>query len=313
MAPPQVVLVQSPQQSVFLAMREALAHRGPYSSRHVLQPLRRIVARAEYEPLLRPLRAGHNGGVPDVVVPLVASSDVSVRDQVAAVREYSPQQFLDDIETLGGDAAVWRTAARDPGTWLRSYAALSDLCWQALEPRWRLLRPAFDAEAERVGVAAVRGCLPAALNTLSSRLTFTDDGFRVDGRQLIPYAGRRLALVPSIGAPDQLFVNGMEPDVISIAYPLRGLPDVSPVRPVEDPLEVILGVPRAQILRLLREPLNVGMIAADLGVTPGAATRHCDVLLRAGLIARERRGRQVFVARTARGNNLLDVLWSDRG
>ncbi|MFI5691874.1 ArsR/SmtB family transcription factor [Kribbella sp. NPDC051586] len=308
MAQPQVVLVQSPQQSVFLALREALGHRGPYSSRHVLQPLRRIVARAEYEPLLRPLRPGQNGGVPDVVVPLIPPSDVSVPDQVAAMREYSPQLFLDEIETLGGDSAVWRTAARDPENWLRAYAELSDLCWRALEPRWRLLRPAFDAEAERVGMAAVRDRLPDALNTISSRLTFTDDSFCIDGSQLIPYAGRRLALVPSIGAPDQLFVNGMEPDVISIAYPLRGFPDVSPVRSVEDPLDVVLGGPRARVLRMLGCALTVGAIAAELGVTPAAASRHCDVLTRAGLITRDRHGRQVLVSRTSRGNNLLDVL-----
>ncbi|MFD3404941.1 ArsR/SmtB family transcription factor [Kribbella sp. NPDC058693] len=305
----QVTVTQSPHQSVYLALREAASCRGPFSSRHVLRPLHSLVSRPDYARALHPVRR-HGGGqlVPTALVPLAPVRDVPLPEQVEALHGYGGQKLMDDIATLGSDAPIWRRAVADPDRWLRTYAELIDLGWQALEQRWNLLRPAIDAETERLGVATVRGCLPSALNTISPRLTFTESGFSVDGHEPVPYDGRRLALVPGIGAPDTLFVHYQGPSVISIAYPLRDLPDVSPARPVEDPLEVVLGVPRARILRLLREPLNVGMIAADLAVTPAAATRHCDVLLRAGLIARERRGRQVLISRTTRGEKLLDVL-----
>lgn len=305
----QVTVAHSPQQSVYIALREASSTRGPFSTRGVLGPVRSLVARPEYDHLLRPTRRyGLGAIVPNALVPLAAVRDITVSEQVDALHEYSAQTLLDDIENLGPGAPLWRQAAADPEQWLRTYAGLVGRCWQLFEQRWRLLRPAVDAEIERLGVASVRHCLVSALNTLSPRLTFTETGVSVDGHEPVRFEGRPLVLVPGIGARDTLFVHDADPSVFSIAYPLRSLPDVSPVRPVQDPLEVVLGVPRARVLRMLNAAQPVGAVAAELRVTPAAASRHCDVLVRAGLVTRERRGRQVLVSRTLRGDHLLDVL-----
>jgi DNA-binding transcriptional ArsR family regulator len=305
----RVTIAQSPQQSVFLALREAVSCRGPFSARPVLRSLPNVVARPAYARALRPLRRdGQHGALPDAVVPLAASHDTPVTQQVEALHEFSGQALLDDIDTLGPCAQPWRQAVGDPDRWLRTYAELTRVTWHALERRWHALRPVFDAEVERLGIAIVRGCLPDVLNTLSPRLRFTETGYGVDGQPMRSFDGRSLVLVPSIGAADTLFIQNDDPELVTVAYPLRDLPDTDPVQPAEDPLEVVLGVPRAHILRLLAIPLNVGTIAAELRVTPAAATRHCDVLVRAGLITRERHGREVRVTRTTRGTHLLDLL-----
>jgi DNA-binding transcriptional ArsR family regulator len=305
----QVAITKSPQQSVYLALREAASCRGPFSQRAVLEPLPALVSRPDYQHALLPTRRkGGCRSVPDALVPLLAARDVSVAEQTDALQELSGQAFLDEIDALGADAPAWRRSVVDPERWLRMYAELSRICWRALEGRWRLLGPAFDAEIERLGAASVRGCLVSALNLVSPRLSFTETGFSVDGHAEVPYAGRRVLLAPSLGGTDTLLVHSDSPDVVSIAYPLRDLPDVAPVPPTRDAVEVVLGVPRASILRMLDRPLQVGAVAARLGVTPAAASRHCDVLVRAGLVVRERRGREVLVIRTSRGGLLIDVL-----
>ena len=55
------------------------------------------------------------------------------------------------------------------------------------------------------------------------------------------------------------------------------------------------------------EPLAAGAVAEAIIATPGAATHHLRALEGAGLIVRERSGRNVIVHRTARGTNLLGL------
>jgi hypothetical protein len=107
---------------------------------------------------------------------------------------------------------------------------------------------------------------------------------------------------------DTLFVHFEGSDIVSIACPLRDLSDVGPAQPRADPLEVVPGVPRSRVLRMLGTPQPIGAIAAELAVRPAAASRHCNLQVRAALITRERHGRQVLASRTTRGTNLLDVL-----
>jgi len=69
-----------------------------------------------------------------------------------------------------------------------------------------------------------------------------------------------------------------------------------------------LGPHRTQILRALDRPANMRGLTAALNYTASALTYQCNRLVQAGLIQRERRGREVMVSRTERGAALLDLL-----
>lgn len=53
----------------------------------------------------------------------------------------------------------------------------------------------------------------------------------------------------------------------------------------------------------------MGQLAAMAGTVPSAITYHCDRLEAAGLIRRERRGREVWILRTRRGHEIIDIFF----
>ena len=73
------------------------------------------------------------------------------------------------------------------------------------------------------------------------------------------------------------------------------------------PLEALLGMPRAALLRALDRPATAGELAARLSLVPSGITHHVDVMEPAGLVTRERRGQYVVVRRTARGARLIEL------
>jgi DNA-binding transcriptional ArsR family regulator len=83
---------------------------------------------------------------------------------------------------------------------------------------------------------------------------------------------------------------------------VRGL---ATAEPPEAALESLLGAPRAAILRALVCPTSIGRLAETLRSVPSAATHHVGALEAAGLVTRDRSGRNVLVRRTERGEALL--------
>jgi DNA-binding transcriptional ArsR family regulator len=70
-------------------------------------------------------------------------------------------------------------------------------------------------------------------------------------------------------------------------------------------LEALLGAQRARLLGFLDRLRSAGEVATALVASPGAATHHLRALEAAGLVIRERVGRNVVVHRTRRGSALL--------
>jgi DNA-binding MarR family transcriptional regulator len=69
----------------------------------------------------------------------------------------------------------------------------------------------------------------------------------------------------------------------------------------------VLGAARARILLNL-DRSSAGALARRTGCSPATVTYHCNVLEAAGLLRRERRGKQVLVSRTPRGRELVALL-----
>ncbi len=79
--------------------------------------------------------------------------------------------------------------------------------------------------------------------------------------------------------------------------------------------EVTLSQYRALVVLASRGPQGVAAIADSLGITPPTASRLCERLVRKGLVRRRtdrNDRRQVRVALTDSGHNLVDVVTSRR-
>jgi DNA-binding transcriptional ArsR family regulator len=306
---PDVSVAVSPLQSVYLLMRDAVSGQSLPLAPPVLEPLR--AALGGRAGVLGPVRRGRPGLVPSALVPVPPHRDVGVAEQVQRLRDYPPDDLVADIAAMGPAAGGWRPVADRARRWLDGYVEATDAAWLLLRAWWPTVRPLIDRETERVGVACVRGGLDTVLNTLSRRLSYTDGVFYLDGDRSDPIEprGRRLVLVPSVVSADTLFIHQSEPDLLGVAYPVRGQAAAGRAGTAgADRLGAVLGAARAALLRRLEAPMTMAALAAQLNVTPGAVTRHCDLLGRAGLIGRERRGQAVLASRTDAGTALLGLL-----
>ncbi|HEY2551366.1 MAG TPA: winged helix-turn-helix domain-containing protein [Streptosporangiaceae bacterium] len=244
-------------------------------------------------------------------------ADVSAADQVQRLHEVSESTLLADLDrNFGGEVPPWwRPAADRPRNWLDSFAAVSMDGWEVIEPLWRSAQPLIDRETRRVGAAVVRGGTEALLNSLHPRIRYHDGELTVlDACDSVrDLAGRKLALVPMICGPNGTAVSFDLPEVAFVGYPVRGFSGsgcrhaMAP-EPAGDALALVLGPARARALRAAHHRLTVGQLAAELRCEPCTASYHCDRLENAGLIQRERHGQSVWVTRTARGDELADLL-----
>jgi DNA-binding transcriptional ArsR family regulator len=253
--------------------------------------------------------------IPDSCTPIPPLGDASVADQVARLRDMPAAALTGELAPGDHCPPHWRAAADQPRRWLNSMADASLDTWAVAEPRWRAAGPLLDREIRRVGTAAVRGGMAALLNSLHPRLRYHDGMFAYTppcdpsftAGPFGPVGPRRLALLPMIAGRDAMLFSFDLPDVCYIGYP------VSPPRPgaqatADGALATILGPVRAAMLQALRQPLTVSDLAAAVHCAPTTATYHVHQLGAAGLIARERSGASVWVSRTARGDELVDLL-----
>jgi DNA-binding transcriptional ArsR family regulator len=93
------------------------------------------------------------------------------------------------------------------------------------------------------------------------------------------------------------------------AHPRPGSDATQP----DDPLALVLGPLRARTLRATGRPITAGRLATRLQCAPNTVTYHCTQLESAGLIVRERRGPSVWIIRTGRGQELLEVFAAHTG
>lgn len=257
--------------------------------------------------------------LPDMALSVVPpTSDVSVPEQAQYLREVAGNALEVDLEQNFGCnlPAWWRGAADQPRRWLDSFAAASIDGWAVIEPAWRWAQPLLDREARRVGTAVVRGGLDALLNNLHPRIRYDAGEITVAGacKRARDLGDRQLVLIPMMSGPDRIATNFEHPDVVYLGYPVTGFPAGGQLAASPDPgrdaLALVLGRARAQLLRVAQKPITITALAGELCCEPGTASYHCDRLESAGLVVRRRHGQSVWVLRTARGDELADVLSS---
>jgi DNA-binding transcriptional ArsR family regulator len=255
--------------------------------------------------------------IPDSCMPISPLADASVGDHAATLRYLPAAVLTGELQALGGHLCprTWRAAADQPRRWLNSMADASLDIWAAAEPRWRAAGPLLDREIRRVGTAAVRGGMTALLNSLHPGLSYRDGTFaytppcdpRLTMGPFGPVGRRRLALLPMIAGRNALLFSFGDPDVCWIGYPVRQ-PRPGAQAEADGALATILGPVRAAILQALLQPLIVSDLAAAVHCAPTTATYHLHQLAAAGLITREKSGPSVWISRTARADELVDLL-----
>ncbi|TDD25736.1 ArsR/SmtB family transcription factor [Nonomuraea diastatica] len=311
---PQISISISPHLTVLAMIADALAGR-----RRGLPELWRRTISAHVRPYgheaVRPLAAPGRTVAPDsLVARSPIDGDVTVQSQLSALQDTAPDALIRDMEQTfgpGAPPAHWRAAAEQPRRWLHGYAAALADVWHTAEPLWERARPLLDREIERVGVAAVRGRPELLFGSLSDRIVSTERGLLISDPEATGYdlGDRRIVLVPMLAGKDSVIVSLDDPEAVWIAYPVRGADSLwrQPVRPSVDELSALVGPIRADLLCALDQPMTMSMLATGMKIAPSGLTYHCDRLRAGRLITRERRGREMWIARTRRAEELLEL------
>ncbi|WP_214410645.1 MarR family transcriptional regulator [Sphaerisporangium fuscum] len=309
-----VALALAPGLSMLALITDALGGRSrgaPESWRRLV----RSVATSKDAMVVRSLATPGYSVVPDLVFPGDPATDVAVETQIEMLRDLPGHALTDELHVIlnGPVPPHWRAAADKPEQWLHGYADLLERTWSAMGDIWKRARPLLDREMERVALAAARGSTDAVLNDLHADCMFRDGAFSFPDTQPGRFyiGSRRLVLMPMLAGPTALVSHLDGPDLVWIGYPLPGvgaLTSSPKPRGKDDPLVLLIGDVRAAILANLERPLTMGRLAELTHHAPNAITYHCDRLETAGLIVRQRFGREIHVHRTDRGTALVRLL-----
>jgi DNA-binding transcriptional ArsR family regulator len=305
-----------PQQSVVSLLRQAATGRSLGAPAGILAAIRDAL-RPQARFAVRSFTAHGWTTIPETCTPISPLADASVADQAASLRDVPAAALTGELQPANGQQLPphWRAAADQPRRWLNSMADASLDTWAVAAPRWQAAGPLLDREIRRVGTAAVRGGMAALLNSLHPGLSYRDGTFafaspcdpRYTLGTLDAVGSRRLVLLPMIAGRRALLFSFERPDLCYIGYPLPA-PRPGVQATADSALATIMGPVRAAMLQALRQPLTVGDLAASVHCAPTTATYHLHQLVAAGLITRQKAGPSVWASRTARGNELVDLL-----
>ena len=301
----------TPLPSLSFALRDAVGAQRGGTPEAWCTAIRRHLRARDYE-TLAPFATPRQTLIPDQLTGLVHPPGESLKDGIERMIATPAEDLAEEIATCSeasGDGG-WDEAERDPGRWLRLYVASLLRAWKGIGPLWRLARPSLDREVERIGLATALDAQLELLDGLIANGAVENGRWRVscrfdEGRFRFPDRG--LVLLPMIAGARSSIVACTRDTVDCLAYPMHSGLALEPAEPPPAALEALLGFPRAQILGALDHPTTIGRLAENLRAVPSAATHHVGALEAAGLVERDRRGRNVLVRRTARGEALLTL------
>lgn len=185
-----------------------------------------------------------------------------------------------------------------------------DTFWTAtLAPWWDRMSTFLESEiaARARRLVTIGGA--AAFTDLDATASWDGRTLSVAAVQMAPRTvrldGRGLLLLPSVlafGAWPRVEAP-WEP---ALTYQPPGIGDVW-LRDADAATAVadLIGQRRARLLATLNRPESTMELAQRTGWSRGGVSTHLGVLLRAGLVARRRHGREVYYARTATGDALV--------
>ncbi|MEU2062449.1 winged helix-turn-helix domain-containing protein [Streptomyces sp. NPDC013455] len=309
-----------PGATLFSIVKDVFADRLHGVPEHWRKAVRAAVP-AHAAAVVGPVLASRDAWLPDRLA-LIGDLGASAMPEVlTGLAETDPHQLAEEVAAFHSPAVPsgWRPLMDDPVAFLRAYRLVVEAAWEVFAPLWRHADPYLGREAERIGFAAVTGGLDGLLTGLDSKVRYEEGVLRLPHgcpRHLTRLGGRPLVLVPLASGHRARMYGADREDALWIGYPVPGFdhiagrsrPGSAPPAGAPDGLTAVLGEVRAEILKRLPHSPTVSELARHLHLGVSTTTYHCQHLAAAGLLLRERHGREVRLLPTERGVALVHLL-----
>lgn len=248
-----------------------------------------------------------NGWMPDFMGRPPRPGETTFDAEIARLRATDPDVARADLRQACGAGALPADAqVPDPA------GAVGDLLtwvWQhAVEADWPRQRRLLQADVIARTHTLSRDGLAAALNDLNPRIRWLGDGrleINTTQRPTRHLDGATLCFIPTSTSTG--WVAWDLPSSYAIVYPARGLLGGDRAAASPDAVAALLGSRRAELLRALSAPISTTQLHAQTGGAISSVSEHLHVLLDAGLVQRQRSGRNVLYYRSALGDALLGI------
>ncbi|MEU4250752.1 winged helix-turn-helix domain-containing protein [Amycolatopsis sp. NPDC026612] len=259
---------------------------------------------------------------PDAPIPeflLPAAGRYDLESGLAAVLKTESVSLKVALRTapVERDLPAWAAALADGDTagLPRLVQALQEYHDLAVAPCWDIVCAQVDADLGMRTQVLLHGGVEALLTGLRPKVHWaapvleTDDGIA----GTVPSEGTGLLVVPTYFSVGPALVPPSPGGTPRLHYPCvrhavhpAGFASPSARRAPGNALAALLGPTRAAALTVLAVGCSTSELAARLGVTPSAASKHTTVLRRAGLIITHRERNTVLHSLTPLGSALLD-------
>jgi DNA-binding transcriptional ArsR family regulator len=261
-----------------------------------------------------------SGYVPDLLTPKPAPGSSQVlEDQLETVALTAADVVVEQLRAHRPRVPLPQPlrAAAESGSFARRAAHGMRKFWRlALDDGWAQLRTTLERDIDARGRAVTRAGIGAVLGSLHPTLRW--DGQRLEVHK--PYdeatslQDNDLVLAPSALGWPGMAVQLSDPTDLVISYPADGIGiDTGPTTPARLATAELIGASRNQLLRQLEHPRSTTELTTRTGLAPATISHHLSVLLRSGLLTRERRGRSVLYQRTPNAEALLTQSASANG
>nr|WP_274534360.1 DUF5937 family protein [Saccharothrix sp. CB00851] len=284
----------------------------PWLSRHRDDP---VLTRARHQNL-RDLAIQRVGHLPGFLAPTPDSPLAGIDDELSVVLATSVDVVRREVRDTHPDGVPpsLHPLVRAPRRELRSLVTDLRAYWsRTIEPTWPAMRGILERDIHHRAMSTADRGPGAMLNGLHPDVRWdpTSDtlviGNRVAGvanpdRVL---TGRGLVLVPSAFTWPRVYVKTAEPWTPVVRYPARGVGALWEPEEADHDISAALGTTRARLLALLDVPSTTDQLARALTLAPGGVSVQLHRLVAAGLASKARIGREVYYARTSRGDNLM--------
>jgi len=284
----------------------------PWLSRHRDDPL---LTHPRHR-AIRDLAIDTPGPLPGFLAPTPESPLANIDDELAAVGA-TPVDVVRREVTRGRRGRrpdSLDSLIKAPRSQLRTIVADLRQYWQrTIEPAWPMMRGVLERDIHHRATTLANHGPGEMLNDLhpdihwdqqNQTLTITNRLVEIadPDRTLV---GRGLVLVPSVFAWPRVYVKTAQPWIPVVRYPARGVGVLWEPEQSSHDASAVLGETRARILTLIATPSTTDQLARSLRLAPGGVSAQLHRLVAAGLASRARVGREVYYARTARGDSLL--------
>jgi Helix-turn-helix domain/Family of unknown function (DUF5937) len=241
------------------------------------------------------------------VAPPVRTFDLQL-ERIAATPPATVAREIDWCAAHGRRPSASVRDAVHAGTLAGRVAAGLWAFWEAtFADNWSALQATLDADIRRRASELAKAGAGAVLGGLHPNLRWTGGRLEITS----PYAEHEqvsqaeLVLAPTATRWPLLGVQVHDPAAAVFCYPADGVG-----APTADPDQAaavaeLLGASRAALLRDLDKPRSTGDLSRRHVLAPATVSHHLGVLLRAGLVHRDRSGRVVYYRRSYRGDSLV--------